>query len=171
MSAADSVKQTILGSPAERRDIVGWLLRAVVGGFFILVSLSKFNADPHGMWVQIFGRIGLGQWFRVATGIIQLVGGVLFLFPGTCRIGGAALAATMLGASVAHLTVLHDPLSIIVTGALLAVVVVVTVRDPTIDSTIATLERRKAKMRGAGRGTRGAGRGARDEGAGTRDAG
>src|SRR4051794_32451748 len=102
MSSADRVEHAILGSPAERRDIVGWLLRAVIGAFFILVSLSKFNADPHGMWVQIFGRIGIGQWFRVATGITQLVGGVLFLFPGTCRIG-AALAATMLGASVAHL--------------------------------------------------------------------
>lgn len=122
---------------------MGWLLRAAVGGFFILISLTKFDAAPHSMWVQIFERIGFGQWFRVTTGVIQLGGGILFLFPGTCKIGGAALAATMLGAVIAHLTVLRDPLAIVFPGALLAAVVVVAFRDPTLDSTIATLERRK----------------------------
>ena len=66
------------------------------------------------------------------------------MFPGTCRIGGALLAATMLGAVVADATVLGNPLLAFVPAALFAAVVIVALRDPSLDSTIATLERRKA---------------------------
>jgi len=134
----------IVGSPRERRDIAGWLLRFGVGGLFILISLGKFNSDPHGMWYQVFAKIGIGQWFRITTGVIQFSGGILFLFPGACRVGGAMLAATMVGAVIAQLTVLGNPIVIFIPGALLVAVVLVALRDPTLDSTIATLERRKA---------------------------
>jgi len=137
----------LIGSPRERRDLIGWLLRLTIGSLFVLISLGKFNGDPHAMWYQIFAKIGFGQWFRVATGVIQLTGGILFLFPGTCRVGGAMLAATMLGAMLAQMTVLRNPLVVFIPGALLAAVVIVAMRDPSLDSTIATLERRKAQRK------------------------
>ena len=148
MFSIERVGTAIFGSSKERRDLMGWLLRSGLGGLFILISLTKFNAAPHSIWVQLFARIGFGQWFRVATGVIQLGGGILFLFPGTCRIGAAALGATMLGAVIAHLTILRDPLAIVFPGVLLAALVVVAFRDPTLDSTIATLERRKRSRQG-----------------------
>jgi putative oxidoreductase len=134
----------LVGSSKERRDIAGWLLRIAVGGLFVLISLGKFNGDPHSMWFQIFAKIGFGQWFRVATGVIQLSGGLLFLFPGTCKLGAFMLGATMLGAIIAQLTVLRNPIVIFVPGARLAAVVLIAFRDPSLDSTIATLKRRKA---------------------------
>jgi uncharacterized membrane protein YphA (DoxX/SURF4 family) len=123
------------------------LLRLVLGSLFVLIGLGKFNGDPHGMWYHVFARIGFGQWFRVATGIIQLTGGTLFVLPGTCRIGGAMLAGTMLGAMLAQLTVLGNPLVVFIPGALFAAVIVVALRDPTLDATIATLEARKARRK------------------------
>jgi len=144
MSAIRRLLTMITGSPKDRRDVVGWLLRIGVGGLFILISITKFDDSPRSTWYQIFARIGIGQWFRVATGVIQLSGGILFLFPGTCRVGGAMLAATMLGAMVADATVLGNPLLVFVPGALFAAVVIVALRDPSLDSTIATIERRKA---------------------------
>ena len=39
----------------------------------------------------------------------------------------------MLGAIIAHLTVLGDPIAIIIPGFLLATVVIVAVRDPSLD--------------------------------------
>lgn len=135
----------VVGTPRERRDVVGWLLRFGVGGLFMLIGSGKLDANPHGMWYQIFAKIGFGQWFRVATGLIQLSGGALFLFPGTCRVGGAMLAATMVGAIVAQATVLGNPMIIFIPGALLAAVVIVALRDPSLDSTIATLEGRKRR--------------------------
>ena len=50
-----------------RRMAVG-VLRVLLGLFFILVKT-----------VQLFDRIGWGQWFRYFTGAIVLAGGALIL--------------------------------------------------------------------------------------------
>ena len=134
----------IIGSRRELRDVPGWLLRILVAVLFVLFSLGKFNSDPHGEWFRIFARIGFGQWFRIATGVIELTGGVLFLLPGTARIAAIPLAATMAGAAIAQLTVLGHPIWSIIPFGLLALVVVVGFRDPSLDDTIATLQRRRA---------------------------
>lgn len=134
---------SVLGSPQQRRDVVGWLSRFALGMLFMSIGMSKFDADPHGMWFQIFEKIGFGQWFRITAGVMQVSGGALLLLPGTSRIGAAMLGATMVGAMVTDVFVLGSPLLVMVPGALLAAVLVVGFRDPTLDSTIATLEARK----------------------------
>ncbi|HEY2855626.1 MAG TPA: DoxX family protein [Gemmatimonadaceae bacterium] len=134
----------IIGTRREWRDPIGWLLRILVAVLFVLFSLGKFNSDPHGEWFRIFARIGFGQWFRVATGVIELVGGLLFLLPGTARFAALPLAATMLGAALAQLTVLGHPVWAIIPIALLALVVIVGFRDASLDDTIATLQQRRA---------------------------
>jgi uncharacterized membrane protein YphA (DoxX/SURF4 family) len=142
------ISTLLVGSTRERRDVVGWLLRFAVGMLFILIAFSKFDSDPHGVWYQIFDKIGLGQWFRIATGLIQLTGGILFLFPGTCRVGAVMLAGTMVGAIVVDTVIVGTPLFAMAPAGLFAAIVIVGSRDPSLDSTIATLERRKA-ARGA----------------------
>jgi putative oxidoreductase len=134
----------IIGTRRQWRDPIGWLLRILVAVLFVLFSLGKFNSDPHGEWFRIFARIGFGQWFRVATGVIELVGGLLFLLPGAARFAALPLAATMLGAALAQLTVLGHPVWAIIPIALLALVVIVGFRDPSLDDTIATLQQRRA---------------------------
>jgi putative oxidoreductase len=83
--------------------------------------------------VRIFARIGLGQWFRVATGLIEVAGGALLILPITKRLGAAVLAITMVGACVAHITVLHDPLTSIVPAVLGGIAVVVGLDEPCYD--------------------------------------
>ena len=134
----------IIGTRRDWRDPIGWLLRILVAVLFVLFSLGKFNSDPHGEWFRIFARIGFGQWFRIATGVIELVGGLLFLLPGTARFAALPLAATMLGAALAQLTVLGHPVWAIIPIALLVLVVIVGFRDPSLDDTIATLQQRRA---------------------------
>jgi hypothetical protein len=34
------------------------------------------------MMVESFDRIGLGQWFRIVTGLVEIVGAVALLVPG-----------------------------------------------------------------------------------------
>ncbi|PZV38863.1 DoxX family protein [Mesorhizobium kowhaii] len=58
------------------------------------------------MMVQIFGAIGLGQWFRYLTGSIEIIGVVLLWVNGTQFIGAGLLLCTMIGALVAHTFVL-----------------------------------------------------------------
>ena len=48
----------------------------------------------------MFHRIGIGDWFRYFTGVVEVLGGVLVLIRRTALIGFALLGATMLGAAV-----------------------------------------------------------------------
>jgi len=99
-----------------------WLPRIAVAMVFISVGSSKFG-DP--MWVRLFGRIGLGQWFRDLTGVMQIAGGVLVLIPRTALLGIALAACTMLGASIAWLTVLHAPWNAPIPGAMFGILVAI----------------------------------------------
>lgn len=84
---------------------------------FCFVGVSKFG--QHSEWNRIFAQIGLGQWFRHFTGVVQIAGGLMVIIPRTCVIGIAALACTMLGAVAAWIGPLHAPGNAIIPGALL----------------------------------------------------
>jgi putative oxidoreductase len=114
-------------------DVAGWIWRGLIAVLFVYIGWGKFDDAPNGEWVKIFARIGLGQWFRVFTGIVEIGGGVLYVFPRTNVLGAALLASAMIGAMVVHIAVLHDPILIVAPLALLAAVVVVAVRDPGLD--------------------------------------
>jgi uncharacterized membrane protein YphA (DoxX/SURF4 family) len=73
-------------------------LRLSVAVAFVLTGADKFPADAASHWVRTFDAIGLGQWFRYATGVVEVVGGLLFLVPATTTLGAGLLVATMLGA-------------------------------------------------------------------------
>ena len=85
-------------------DVIGWVLRLAVCGVFVSVGATKF--ESHSMWVAIFNRIGLGDWFRYLTGALQIAGGVLFLIPRTTYAGAVLAGGTMVGAIAAHLFIL-----------------------------------------------------------------
>ncbi|WP_054025029.1 DoxX family protein [Bacillus sp. FJAT-28004] len=65
-------------------------------------------------WADIFKNLGLPQWFRVVTGIVQLVGVALLIFGywyvGAVAWAGIWLGVTMLLACLAHFRV-KDPIS------------------------------------------------------------
>ena len=78
-----------------------WALQIFSAAMFLMAGASKLAGVP--MMVQMFGVIGVGQWFRYVTGTIELVGAVLVLIPSVARYGAAALALTMVGAIITHL--------------------------------------------------------------------
>ena len=74
--------------------------------------------------IALFDAVGIGQWFRYVTGLLEVVGGVLLVVPGKTAFGAVLLACVMAGAVVAHLTVLHTtatvPLVLFALTALIA---------------------------------------------------
>ncbi len=58
--------------------------------------------------IEEFNRVGLGQWFRYFTGILEVTGAVGILVPKFSRWAALLLATVMAGAIIAHLTVLHS---------------------------------------------------------------
>jgi uncharacterized membrane protein YphA (DoxX/SURF4 family) len=122
---------TLLDRPVEPLpDRLGllrtWLPRLAIALVFVSVGSSKFQ-DP--MWVRLFGQIGLGQWFRYLTGVMQIAGGLLVLIPRTALAGIGLTACTMLGASIAWLTVLHAPWNAPIPGAMFAILVAIGVAE------------------------------------------
>ena len=92
---------------AERsRVTVGgvWALQIVSAGMFLMAGTMKLSGNP--MMVQMFGALGLGQWFRYLTGTIEVVGAVLLLIPSAATLAGGVLAMTMVGAILTHLFII-----------------------------------------------------------------
>jgi putative oxidoreductase len=86
------------------KRIVLWALTVFLTGMFLFAGALKLSAQP--MMVAQFGQIGLGQWFRVFTGTLEVTGALLVLVPATAAIGALLLAAVMVGAIVTHLFII-----------------------------------------------------------------
>ena len=82
-----------------------------LGVLFIFIGSGKF--EGRGVWVRIFEQIGLGQWFRIFTGVVQVTGGLLMLPRRTRTIGAALLGCTMLGAAIVDIVVIGSPVVIV----------------------------------------------------------
>jgi uncharacterized membrane protein YphA (DoxX/SURF4 family) len=92
----------------EARNVLGdWALRRGIGVAAVFIGWEKFPNRTE--WVGLFQQIGLGQWFRYFTGVVEILGGVLVLIPWTATAGLALLAATMAGAALTHVFVLGHP--------------------------------------------------------------
>ena len=97
---------TLTRSSATRLSATAilWTLQLGTAAMFLFAGTLKVIGVP--MMVDEFARIGLGQWFRYFTGGLELVSAVLLLVPSLAVFGALALAATMIGAILAHLFVL-----------------------------------------------------------------
>jgi len=84
--------------------VVLWTLQIVAAALFLFSGTLKLSGAP--MMVQMFGAIGLGQWFRYFTGGLEVISAVLLLVPSLARFGALALAVTMIGAIVTHLFII-----------------------------------------------------------------
>jgi putative oxidoreductase len=87
--------------------IPGWLLSVLLALVFLTVGSLKLMSRP--VAVEEFARVGLGQWFRYFTGILEVSGAIGLLIPTLARWAAVVLATVMSGAIVAHLMALHTP--------------------------------------------------------------
>jgi putative oxidoreductase len=86
------------------RLITTWILSGLVALAFVAASGAKLSGVA--AMVEVFDKVGLGQWFRYVTGLLELAGGIGLLIPRYAFYAAALLATVMAGAIIAHLTVL-----------------------------------------------------------------
>jgi putative oxidoreductase len=109
-----------LGRPSRR--IGAWTLQGILAAAFLAAGSAKLAGVPY--MVELFGQIGLGQWFRIATGVVEVTGAVALVLPGLASIGALWLGFTMVCAVATHVFILHSsPVPAIVLGLLNALVV------------------------------------------------
>ena len=80
-----------------------WLTQVALAAMFLMAGGSKLAGVP--AMVGLFDAIGVGQWFRYVTGVIEVTAGLALLVPSAAIFGALLLIPTMLGAIVTNLFV------------------------------------------------------------------
>jgi len=88
----------------KSRLITLWTLSGLVALAFIAAGGGKLAGTA--VMVELFDKVGLGQWFRYFTGLLEVVGGIGLLVPRYAFHAARLLAIVMVGAIIAHVTVL-----------------------------------------------------------------
>jgi putative oxidoreductase len=100
-----------------------WALRNFLAVAFLFFGLLKFHESDGSPYVRIFELIGFGQWFRHFTGVVEVGGALLMLFPRATLVAVVLLAPTMIGALLTHVLIIGpQPASVVVVMLLAGVV-------------------------------------------------
>ncbi len=71
--------------------------------------------------VDEFARIGIGQWFRYFTGVLEVGGAIGIVVPAVRFWAALLIAGVMTGATIANLAILHLPGTAGLTFGLMAI--------------------------------------------------
>ncbi len=82
-----------------------WVTQVALAAVFLMAGGSKLAGVP--AMVGMFDVIGVGQWFRHVTGIIEVTSGIALLVPSAAIFGALLLIPTMLGAIVTNVFIVH----------------------------------------------------------------
>jgi putative oxidoreductase len=82
-----------------------WLTQVALALMFLMAGGSKLAGVP--AMVSLFDQVGVGQWFRYVTGVVELTSGIALLVPSAAIFGALLLIPTMLGAIVTNVFIVH----------------------------------------------------------------
>ena len=104
-----ALTSTVALAPTPQRkgvNIALWVLQALLALAFVGAASGKLLGKPE--MVALFEAIGIGQWFRYVTGLLELTGALLIVVPRTKFFGAALLSVVMVGAVLTHVFILHS---------------------------------------------------------------
>lgn len=104
--SATSHLPNVGAGPGKGLNITLWCVQVLLALAFLGASSVQLMGQPE--MVRLFEAVGIGQWFRYVTAILELTGAVLIVVPKTRSVGAALLVAIMLGAIATHLFILHN---------------------------------------------------------------
>lgn len=112
------------GRPGQEAARALGVLQLTLAAIFVIAGAATLVGTPDVL--TQFGAIdnatGLGTWFRLGTGILELLGGVLLCVRATVGVGAVLLGAVMIGAILVHVFVLRTaPTAAAALGVALAV--------------------------------------------------
>ena len=105
MSIATAPTQSLPLRRGRAGLIALWAVQIALAGMFLLAGGSKLAGTP--AMVALFDAVGIGQWFRYATGLIEVGSALALLVPAVAVFGALALAPTMIGAILTQLFIVR----------------------------------------------------------------
>ena len=82
-------------------NITCWVFQVLAALAFLAAGGSKLASAP--AMVEMFAKVGAGQWFRYLTGALEVLGAVALLVPRATFYGATLLSIVMVGAIFTHL--------------------------------------------------------------------
>ncbi|PVH27054.1 MauE/DoxX family redox-associated membrane protein [Sphingobacterium corticibacter] len=97
--------------------IVKFILSLLFGLLFINAGLDKFlhympMPEPTPQDLEIFQAIEKLQWIMPLVGLVEIIGGLLFIFPKTRAIGAIVILPVMVGIVLHNYTFMPSGLAI-----------------------------------------------------------
>ena len=89
-------------SKGRRISVTG--LSVLVAAVFLLAGTTKLYGTEK--MVEMFTKIGFGQWFRYLTGSLEIIGGIGLLTRRYAFYAALLLVPVMVGAVITHLAVI-----------------------------------------------------------------
>lgn len=81
-----------------------WALQILLAFAFLAAGAQKLLGTQ--AMVDMFTQIGLGQWFRWLTGLLEVGAAIMLLVPVTAFFGAILVVCIMVGAVFTHLAVI-----------------------------------------------------------------
>ena len=86
-------------------NILAWILAVFLAIVFTFAGGVKLIGTR--AMVQEFAQIGIGQWFRYLTGLLEVTGAIGLLVPKYRLWAALQIAAVMAGATAVNIVILH----------------------------------------------------------------
>ncbi len=122
MSATNIIDAPTADRTGRAGNVALWVLQLAAAAMLAMAGLAKLSSDP--AMVGLYDAIGVGQWFRYLTGILEVAGALLLVVPRFAGLGALIVAPVMLGAVLVHLFVVGGspvvPLVLLVVLAIIA---------------------------------------------------
>ena len=83
-----------------------WVVQILVGLDFMFGATMKILGFPN--MLDLFDRIGAGQWLRYFVAACELAGGIGLMIPALCGLAALGLSALMVGASYVNIFLIDD---------------------------------------------------------------
>lgn len=104
MSATLAHDTTRVRETGKAANVALWVLQVAAAAMLGMAGFAKLTGAPD--MIALFDAVGVGQWFRYATGGLEVLGAILLLVPALAGAGALMLAGVMLGAVLTHLFVI-----------------------------------------------------------------
>src|SRR6185295_13971881 len=95
---------TLPAASGKGRLITLWTLSGLVALAFVFVGGGKLAGTA--AMVELFDQVGLGQWFRYLTGLLEVTGGIGLLIPRYAFYAAGLLMIVTIGAVITHVAVI-----------------------------------------------------------------
>ncbi|RUL67102.1 DoxX family protein [Dyella dinghuensis] len=98
----------MVSQTGKARRIITWTLRILLGVAFLGIGIEKITGTMGT--IPFFDAIGWGQWFRYVSGVFDMAGALLILWPRWTSVGALIITCTVgLGTYLCYTKDLFNP--------------------------------------------------------------